>query len=134
MGSARLNLGDEAWPPHHLHQLSADIHPRAAALGRVLQCCQVGEDEGQMLLQYGVHPHHGQPRLLLGDLHSKEQKDQVFEKAFAEYEEGFSVGEESWLGLKQLAELTKEGKWELKVEFTSWGSEETKTATYTRFS
>ena len=28
-------------------------------------------------------------------------------RTFAEYEEGFSVGEESWLGLKQLAELTK---------------------------
>ena len=28
-------------------------------------------------------------------------------RTFAEYEEGFTVGEESWLGLKQLAELTK---------------------------
>merc|ERR1711934_1128527 len=60
--------------------------------------------------------------------------EDTFVKTFAEYEEGFSVGEESWLGLKQLAELTKEGEWELKVEFTSWGSGETKTATYTRFS
>merc|ERR1712037_237262 len=60
--------------------------------------------------------------------------EDTFAKTFAEYEEGFTVGEESWLGLKQLAELTKEGEWELKVEFTSWGSEQTKTATYTRFS
>ena len=28
-------------------------------------------------------------------------------RTFAEYEEGFTVGGESWLGLKQLAELTK---------------------------
>ena len=28
-------------------------------------------------------------------------------RTFAEYEEGFTVGEESWLGLKQLHELTK---------------------------
>ena len=28
-------------------------------------------------------------------------------RTFAEYEEGFTVGEESWLGLKQLAELTE---------------------------
>merc|ERR1712172_59682 len=58
----------------------------------------------------------------------------TFAKTFAEYEEGFTVGEESWLGLKQLAELTKVGEWELKVEFTSWGSQQTKTATYSRFS
>ena len=31
----------------------------------------------------------------------------VIIRTFAEYEEGFTVGEESWLGLKQLAELTK---------------------------
>ena len=82
-------------------------------------------------------------------------------RTFAEYEEGFTVGEESWLGLKQLAELTKvvvkslktynlkvcidttfgrssiihkDGEWELKVEFTSWGGQQTKTATYSRFS
>merc|ERR1719180_772585 len=48
----------------------------------------------------------------------------TFAKTFAEYEEGFTVGEESWLGLKQLAELAKDGEWELKVEFTSWGSQQ----------
>ena len=31
----------------------------------------------------------------------------VIIRTFAEYEEGFTVGEESWLGLKPLAELTK---------------------------
>ena len=31
----------------------------------------------------------------------------VIIRTFAEYEEGFTVGEESWLGLKQLAELTE---------------------------
>ena len=31
----------------------------------------------------------------------------VIIRSFAEYEEGFTVGEESWLGLKQLAELTE---------------------------
>merc|ERR1719209_2338667 len=45
----------------------------------------------------------------------------TFAKTFAEYEEGFTVGEEFWLGLKQLAELTQEGEWELKVELSSWG-------------
>ena len=81
-------------------------------------------------------------------------------RTFAEYEEGFTVGNESWLGLKQLAELTKvvvtnlfqknviamlvnhhwslfitqEGEWQLKVEFTPWGSNETKIATYRPFS
>merc|ERR1712198_138674 len=59
---------------------------------------------------------------------------ETFAKSFAEYEEGFTVGEESWLGLKQLAELTEEGEWELKVEFTSWASQETKTAIYSGFS
>ena len=29
---------------------------------------------------------------------------------------------------------TQEGKWELKVEFTSWASQETKTAIYSGFS
>merc|ERR1712032_1404163 len=58
----------------------------------------------------------------------------TFVKTFAEYEEGFTVGGESWLGLKQLAELTKVGEWELKVEFTSWGGQQTKTATYSKFS
>ena len=28
-------------------------------------------------------------------------------RPFADYEDGFTVGEESWLGLKKLAELTK---------------------------
>ena len=36
-----------------------------------------------------------------------DQRMKAMIRTFAEYEEGFTVGEESWLGLKQLAELTK---------------------------
>merc|ERR1712107_359622 len=58
----------------------------------------------------------------------------TFAKTFAEYEAGFTVGEEFWLGLKKLAELTQEGEWELKVELSSWGKPGGKTATYSDFS
>merc|ERR1711990_1241762 len=58
----------------------------------------------------------------------------TFAKTFAEYEAGFTVGEEFWLGLKQLAELTQEGEWELKVELSSWGKLGGKKATYSDFS
>merc|ERR1711972_876107 len=58
----------------------------------------------------------------------------TFAKTFAEYEAGFTVGEEFWLGLRKLAELTQEGEWELKVELSSWGKLGGKTATYSDFS
>jgi len=58
----------------------------------------------------------------------------TFAKTFAEYEAGFTVGEEFWLGLRKLAELTQEGDWELKVELSSWGKLGGKTATYSDFS
>merc|ERR1711962_1621054 len=58
----------------------------------------------------------------------------TFARTFAEYEAGFTVGEEFWLGLRKLAELTQEGEWELKVELSSWGKLGGKTATYSDFS
>jgi len=43
-----------------------------------------------------------------------------FAKSWVEYVEGFTSGDETWLGLDNIANYTSNGRWELSVEATTW--------------
>jgi len=44
----------------------------------------------------------------------------MFAKSWNEYVDGFSAGDESWIGLDTIHHLTTDGRWELSVEATTW--------------
>eukprot|EP00092_Neocalanus_flemingeri_P002054 GFUD01002192.1.p1 GENE.GFUD01002192.1~~GFUD01002192.1.p1 ORF type:complete len:283 (-),score=59.10 GFUD01002192.1:1-849(-) len=50
--------------------------------------------------------------------------EDYFAKDFDAYETGFGqTDSEYWIGLRRLANLTKNGKWELRVNFLTWSGE-----------
>jgi len=56
-----------------------------------------------------------------------------FYRTWDQYKNGFgSVDKEVWLGLQNMADLTKEGEWQLQVEMTDWDGQ-TYFGLYNRF-